>query len=121
MIKDISGASINEFVEQILFKELKVFDTVAAPSKKEKASATSNKLPTIIEKAGAGGQITTSQAEDDEVDQKQLAEEQEKQTLEQSLKILKVLNFLFTNQDLISEKGIRFIMKDDISNIEDSD
>ena len=29
----------------------------------------------------------------------------------QSLRILKVLNFLHSNQDLISDKGIRFVMK----------
>lgn len=31
--------------------------------------------------------------------------------MEQSLRILKVMNFLFTHQDFISNKGIRFIMK----------
>jgi hypothetical protein len=31
--------------------------------------------------------------------------------LNQSLKILKVINFLYANQDLISSKGIRFVMK----------
>lgn len=42
---------------------------------------------------------------------KKLAFDQEKDQLEQSLKILKVLNFLYSKQDLISHKGIRFIMK----------
>jgi len=31
--------------------------------------------------------------------------------VENSLKILKVMNFLFTHVDFISSKGIRFIMK----------
>ena len=31
--------------------------------------------------------------------------------LEQSLKVLKVLNFLYSNQDIISSQGISFIMK----------
>ena len=42
---------------------------------------------------------------------KESAHDQEKEQLGQSLKVLKALNFLFANQDLISSKGIRFIMK----------
>lgn len=38
-------------------------------------------------------------------------ENQEKTQLGQSLKILKVINFLYSNQDLISNNGVRFIMK----------
>ena len=34
-IRDISGASVKEFVEQILFKEFKVFDSVVIKKKEE--------------------------------------------------------------------------------------
>ena len=44
-------------------------------------------------------------------DQRKAAEKQEKRVLEQSLRILKVLNFLYTNQDIISERGMKFILQ----------
>lgn len=42
--------------------------------------------------------------------QKKAAEQLEKRTLEQSLRILKVINFLYCNPDIISERGMNFIM-----------
>ena len=45
------------------------------------------------------------------MDSKRASLEQEKSQLEQSLKVLKVLNFLSNNQDLISGQGLRLIMK----------
>jgi hypothetical protein len=45
------------------------------------------------------------------LESKKAALEQEKGQLEQSLKVLKVLNFLCNNQDLISSQGLRLVMK----------
>lgn len=44
-------------------------------------------------------------------DQRKAAEKQEKRILESSLRILKVLNFLYSNHDIISERGMKFIME----------
>lgn len=43
--------------------------------------------------------------------QRKAAEKQEKRILEASLRILKVLNFLYSNHDIISDRGMKFIME----------
>lgn len=72
-VQDISSSSINEFVQQILDKEFKVFEEIKGESSEKKKG--------------------------------------EKRMLEQALKLMKVLNFLFSNQEIISQQGISFIMK----------
>ena len=49
--------------------------------------------------------------ENNGTDQRKLQEKQEKMILESSLKILKVINFIYTNHDIISERGMRFVME----------
>lgn len=39
------------------------------------------------------------------------SKESQQRQLEQSLKLLKVLNFLYSNQDIITNKGIQFMIK----------
>lgn len=117
-IQDLSGASMKKFVEQILFKEFKVFEQEeTAPEKKEAIGEDINenidnrKLDEISGK-GAADQIKNQIKENmSATDQRKATEKQEKRILESSLRILKVLNFLFTNHDIISERGMKFMME----------
>lgn len=55
-------------------------------------------------------------------DQRKAAEKQEKRILEQSLRILKVLNFLYTNHEVIGERGMKFVVQGrDAGHSEDKD
>ena len=45
------------------------------------------------------------------VDHRKVQEKEEKQILESSLKILKVINFIYNNHDIISERGMKFVME----------
>lgn len=117
-IQDLSGASFKKFVEQILFKEFKVFEQDQVTAEKKKTigddineNIDNRKLDEISGK-GAADQIKNQIKENmSATDQRKAAEKQEKRILESSLRILKVLNFLYTNHDIISERGMKFIME----------
>lgn len=115
-VRDISSGSIGEFVQQLLDKEFRVFeDEDAQRSKGSKG-------------AGAGLRVQLRPVDEEmQVDATNEAEEKglsrakagviassgqkEAEQLGQSLKLLKVVNFLYNHQDLISDKGMRLIMK----------
>ena len=55
-------------------------------------------------------------------DQRKVQEKEEKLILESSLKILKVINFIYNNHDIISERGMKFVMEGyEMQNSESSD
>ena len=45
------------------------------------------------------------------IDKKKQQEKTEKVILESSLKILKVINYIYNNKDIISERGMKFVME----------
>lgn len=115
-VRDISSGSIGEFVQQLLDKEFKVFEQDEAQRSKGTAStaaetkahlkpvdeemqvdATNEARDKGMTKAKAGALASSGQKEADQ--------------LEQSLKLLKVVNFLYNHQDLIGDKGMRLTMK----------
>ena len=104
-VQDISSGNIDEFAQQLLEKDFKVFDEEEGPEPDTQPSA----LPKIDEEM----------VEDQIESRPELKEDgkagsllkAEKEQLGQALKLLKVINYLCTHQDLISERGIRLLMK----------
>lgn len=58
------------------------------------------KFPTITADADEKGSVR---------DKKKEQEKEERNILESSLKILKVINFIYNNKDIISERGMKFV------------
>ena len=111
-VKEISSGSINEFVQQLLDKEFKVFEDEVGAADDESAS---NRLAKIDEEMADEGVVESSteprQVEACKETRAKKSGDVELEQLGQSLKILKVLNYLCSHQDLISDRGIRLIMK----------
>lgn len=101
-VKDISSSAVNEFVAQLLDREFKVFDAEDS----EEPTSPKMKRP----KTAADEEMTDDNLEVAPKDSVKSPHD-EKEQLEQALKILKVLNYLYTHQDLISDKGLRLVMK----------
>ena len=117
-VQDISSSAINEFVLNILEQDFRVFD-VSPSDTKLKEETTQKEAPAgeadeeIEIDSALVPKTTDAKASGSQklLDSKKASLEQEKSQLEQSLKVLKVLNFLGNNQDLISGQGLRLIMK----------
>lgn len=115
-VQDVSSSAINEFVLNILEQEFRVFDV--SPSDAQLKEETAQKLEKADDEeveinSALIPKTPDAKAEGSKklLDSKRASLEQEKSQLEQSLKVLKVLNFLSNNQDLISGQGLRLIMK----------
>lgn len=109
-VKDISSSAINEFVAQLLDREFRVFDS---EDSSEEASSPEMKPPKAKGQADeemADGTVNASQGLSATNIRKKSSQD-EKEQLGQALKILKVLNYLYSHQDLISDKGLRLVMK----------
>jgi hypothetical protein len=110
-VQDISSSAINEFVQMILEQEFKVFDESTSSNKQSDDP---------INKASKEISALSKKSENIGLESRRAILELEKSQLEQSLKVLKVLNFLAHNQDLISNQGLRLVMKSGVSGDADS-
>jgi hypothetical protein len=63
-IQDLSGASIKQFVEQILFKEFKVFEHDEAPTEKKKTISDDDINENLNDSAGKLDEISGKGAAD---------------------------------------------------------
>ena len=99
IIKDVSSSTINEFVQQIIDYELKVFEKEdeVAPEAEDPLENDPLMEPELQEMLNQ---------KDTDVKKKHEITKIEKGEVERALKILKMVNFLFSNPDLISQKGI---------------
>jgi len=116
-VKDISSGAINEFVQQLLEKEFKVFDDEErtpgpqpepAPEQKPSLARIDEEM---VEEKFIESSTEPRRTEVSGEPASGKGEELEQEQLGQSLKLLKVLNYLFAHQDLISDRGLRLIMK----------
>ena len=112
-VKDISSGAINKFVEQLIGQEFKIFDDEMEDEKETEKKDTT--LPQVDEEMTEEDNQIISK---DKVDEKQelkdklkKRKQEETDQLRSALTILKVFNYLYSHQDLICEKGIRLIMK----------
>ena len=115
-VKDISSGSINEFVQQLLDKEFKVLeDEEGAEAEQLEPASDKSALNKIDEEMADDGVVERSteprRTEASGAAPNKKAGGMEREQLGQALKILKVLNYLCAHQDLISDRGIRLMMK----------
>jgi len=109
----------------LLEKEFKVFDEDEEGEGAEQAGTAARQAPLakIDEEMAEDDRIESSTeprpAEAEATKSAKQVHDAEKEQLGQSLKILKVINYLCAHQDLISERGIRLLMKGSSTHADD--
>lgn len=91
-VQDLTSQSVNSFVQHILEKEFKVFDDHKPENETEDQK------------------LLFAQDKQESMTRQSV----EKEELEQSLKILKVINFLQSNPNLIKRSGLQLLIQEDL-------